>query len=167
MAGQNRKTRKQIDQRAEAERVVDHYLDFVFADSQAGDIALESRSILGTFSEHGELPRGSGFAGFCKLGGKVDRMRRIEVTPAMLAACSMISHIRDYDHLSAVCVDRMYRGHTKAIATDPLNGKVVEITYRAAHCADMLRISEEAYRKRVSRAYQDLEAALFPDQKAA
>jgi len=160
MAEQNRKTTEQRRLREQAEAVVEAFLDFVFADSDADDIARESRHILGTYSEHGTLPKGSGFSGFCKLGGKVDQMRRNEVTQEMLWAQRQMQKIDDDDQVNAVCVDRMYRGRTRAVAVDPLNGKTVEFTYRTIDCANKLDLSEDVYRKRVSRGYQSLEIVL-------
>jgi len=167
MAEQNRKTPDQKLWRLKAEEVVDVFLDFVFADSDADDIARESRHILATYSEHGTLPKGSGFAGFCTLGAKVDRMRHREVTQKMLWAQKQMQKIGDDDQLNAICVDRMYRGKTRVVALDPLNGKTVEFNYRAVDCANKLGLSEDAYRKRVSRGYQALEVALQSIKLAA
>lgn len=166
MAEQNRKTQAEKQLRAKAEAVVDRFLDYVFADSDAQDIANEGRHILGTYSDHGSLPKGSGFAGFCKLAGKVDRMRRREITSPMVQAKEAMTALDD-DQVNALCVDRMYRGKTRAKAVDPLNGKSVEITYFTKDCARMLDLSEDAYRKRVSRGYQALEIALQSDSLAA
>ncbi|HIO30741.1 hypothetical protein [Marinobacter salarius] len=167
MAEQNRKTTEQKLWRMEAERVVSLYLDYVFADSDADDIARESRHILGTYSEHGSLPKGSGFAGFCKLGGKIDRMRYRDVTRPMIQAKEAMEKVGDDDQINALCVDRMYRDRTRAVATDPLNGKTREITYRTKDCARKLNISEDVYRKRVSRGYQALESVLQSRKQAA
>jgi len=167
MAEQNRKTVGQKAWRIEAESVVDAFLDYVFASSDADDIARESRHILGTYSEHGSLPQGSGFAGFCTLGSKVDRMRRRDVSSKMMEANRKVGQIKDGDQINAICVDRMYRDRTRAVATDPLNGKTVELTYRTKDCARKLGISEDVYRKRVSRGYQKLEIVLQPDSQAA
>lgn len=167
MAEQNRKTTEQKLWRMKAEEVVDAFLDYVFANSDAEDIANEGRHILGTYSEHGSLPQGSGFAGFCKLANKVHRMRYREVTPVMIRAKEHVDKIEDEGQINAICVDRMYRDRTRAKATDPLNGKTIEITYRTADCARMLDISEDVYRKRVSRGYQKLETVLQPDKLAA
>jgi len=167
MAEQNRKTNEQKLWRIEAERVVDVFLDYVFAESDERDIARESRHILGTYSDHGSLPQGSGFSGFCNLGSKCDRMRWREVTSAMLSAQRKIEQIKDGDLINAVCIDKMYRGRTRAVATDPLNGKAVEFTFRAYDCAYKLGITEDAYRKRVSRGYQRLEEIIHPEKKAA
>ena len=167
MAEQNRKTNEQKLWRIEAERVVDSFLDYVFAESDERDIARESRHILGTYSDHGSLPQGSGFSGFCNLGSKCDRMRWREVTSAMLTAKDKMDQIDDGDQVDALCIERMYRGKTRAVATDPLNGKTVEFTYRTFDCAKKLEISEDVYRKRVSRGYQSLEAILQARKQAA
>ena len=167
MAEQNRKTPEQKVLRFEAQKVVDTFLDYVFAESDERDIANESRHILGTYSEHGSLPQGSGFSGFCNLGAKVDRMRWREVTGIMLVAKDIMARIEDDDLINAICVDRMFRGKTRAIATDPLNGKTVEFTYQTADCAKKLDASEDVYRKRVSRGYLRLEEVIQPKTKAA
>jgi len=167
MAQQNIKTDEQKAWRIEAERVVDAFLDYVFAESDQQDIARESRHILGTYSDHGSLPQGSGFSGFCNLSSKCDRMRRREVTSAMLTAKDKMDKIDDGDQVNALCIDRMYRGKTRAVATDPLNGKTVEFTYRTIDCAKKLEVSEDVYRKRVSRGYQSLEAILQARKQAA
>ncbi len=167
MAEQNCKTTEQKLWRMKAEEVVDHFLDYVFASSDADDIAHEARHILGTYSEHGTLPKGSGFAGFCKLANKVHRMRYREVTAVMIRAKERVDQIQDDDQINAICIDRMYRDRTRAKAIDPLNGKAVEITYKTRDCARMLGVTEDVYRKRVSRGYQRLEAVLQPDKKAA
>ncbi|MGO1500822.1 MAG: hypothetical protein ACTHWH_06015 [Marinobacter sp.] len=167
MAEQNRKTSEQKLWRLAAEKVVDAFLDYVLADSDADDIARETRHILGTYSDHGSLPKGSGVSGVCKLASMVDRMRFREVTHHMLLAKRRIERIKDADQIAAICVDRMYRDKTRAIAVDPLNGKTVEITYRTRDCALMLAVSEDVYRKRVSRGYQKLESVLQPDTQIA
>lgn len=167
MAEQNRKTDEQRRQRQRAEQVMDDYLDFVFAESDIRDIAREARHILGTYADHGELPQGSGFAGFCKLAGAVDRMRRISVTNAMIRAYAAVIRLRDSDTINAMCIDRLYRGRTRSVSIDPLNGVSVDVTYRTRDCANMLRLSEDAYRQRVSRGYRALESILAHGQKAA
>ena len=167
MAKQNRKTTEQKLLRMKAEEVVDNFLDYVFASSDADDIAHEARHILGTYSEHGSLPQSSRFVGFCKLANKVHRMRYWEVTAVMIRAKEHVDKVNDNDQINAICIDRMYRDRTRAKVIDPLNGKATEITYKTRDCARMLGVTEDVYRKRVSRGYQSLEAVLQPDKKAA
>lgn len=159
MAEQNRKTAEERERRESAMKVVDSYIDYLLAEKDAGDIASEGRHILGIYQEHGGLPKSSGFSGFCKLADKVDRMRYTKLTSEMISAKEVVGRLA-IDLVSALCVDRVYRDKTKAVATDPLNEKSVEITYKTLDCARMLRISESAYRKRVSRGYQELEIIL-------
>lgn len=165
MAEQNRKTTEQRLWRIEAEKVVDAFLDYLFADSDHESIILEGRSLLGIYSEHGEIPRGSGFTGFCKMAGKVDRMRLKNVTERMLWARRQIIHLED-NYIGALCVDRCYRGRTKA-STDPFTQERVETVWDDRRCASLLRISPEAMRKRISRGYQMLEAVLQSNNKVA
>ena len=165
MAEQNRKTTEQILWRKKAEEVVDAFLDYLFADSDHESITREGRSLLGIYSEHGEIPRGSGFTGFCKLAGKVDRMRLKHVTERMLWARRQIIHLDD-DYIGALCVDRCYRGRTK-VATDPFTQERIEIVWDDRRCASLLQISPEAMRKRISRGYQALESVLQSHKQVA
>ncbi len=166
MADQNRKTPQEIRLRERAMEIVESYLDFLFAVKDVTDIASEGRCLLGIYSEHGEIPRGSGFSGFCRLAGTVDRIRNREITSRMIEAEKILSGLESGQR-TAVCIDRHFRGKTKVIATDPLNGKHVEITFRAIDCAEMLGIDEPAYRKRVSRGYQVIESALQSNKQVA
>lgn len=167
MAEQNEKTRMEKLRRLKARELVDLYLDYVFADTDRDSIAREGRSILGTYSEHGELPQTSGFAGFCKLAGKIDRMRVRQVTESMVRAFDLVRQVSD-DNLTALCVDRCYRGRTKAEAIDPFHArKPIYIIWDDRRCADYLGISKEALRKRISRGYQELEEVVWPELKAA
>lgn len=168
MAKQNRKTYQEKQIREDARQVVEAFLDYLFAGKDAEDIAMEARHILGTYSEHGSLPHGSGFSGFCKLAAKVDRIRWVDVTHNMLEAKRTMDSINDDSgQVDALCVECMYRGKTRAKAVDPLNGKSVMITYRTRDCAGMLGISEDVYRKRVSRGFQRLESAMQDQAEAA
>jgi len=168
MAEQNRKTAQQQELREQAQKVVEDFLDYLFAGKDTEDIAMEARHILGTYADHGSLPHGSGFSGFCKLAGKVDRIRWCEVTHQMREAKRLMDSINDDSGLvDALCIERMYRGKTRAKAVDPLNGKAVMITYRTRDCANMLGISQDVYRKRVSRGFQRLEAVMQDQARAA
>jgi len=168
MAEQNRKTAQQQELREQAQKVVEDFLDYLFANKEAEDIAMEARHILGTYSEHGGLPQGSGFSGFCKLAAKIDQIRRYDVTPEMQEAKRLMDSINDKSgQVDALCIECMYRGKTRAKAVDPLNGKAVEITYHTSDCAGMLGVSEDVYRKRVSRGFQRLELAMAREAQAA
>jgi hypothetical protein len=71
------------------------------------------------------------------------------------------------EYRDAVCVDKLLRGKTRTVAIDPLNEKRIEITYTTGWCADYLRVSQDTYRKRVSRAYQQIENVLQPISQVA
>lgn len=167
MAEQNEKTKLEKLRRLKAGEIVDLYLDYILADTDQASIAREGRSILGTYSEHGELPQGSGFAGFCKLAGKIDRMRVRHVTDRMIWAFEKVRYVSD-DNLTALCVDRCYRGRAKAEAIDPFQpGKPVYLVWDDRRCAEHLGISQEALRKRISRGYQEIEVIVWPQPEAA
>jgi hypothetical protein len=167
MAEQNRKDGSQKALRFRAGEIIDLHIDYLLIDSDQVRIAYEGRCILGTYSEHGELPQGSGFAGFCKLAGKVDRMRVRRTTAQMVIAHEMVSRLDD-DYATALCVDRCYRGRTKSVAIDPFqSASPVYILWDDAQCAGHLGITVECMRKRISRGYQMLEAIIQPQQKAA
>ena len=168
MAEQNQKTRQEQALRSEARQVVNDFLDYLFASKDVEDIAMEARHILGTYSEHGQLPQGSGFSGFCKLASKIDKIRAFDVTPEMRRAKEIIESINDDSgQVDALCVEIMYRNKTRTVAIDPLNGKSVEFTYRVRDCAELLRVNEDVYRKRVSRGFQRLESVLCQRAQAA
>ena len=166
MAEQNRKTNAEKALREEAQQVVEDYIDYqIFMDYQ-DDLAHESRHILGTYSEHGSLPKGSGFSGFCTLANRVDRIRRQELTSAMIEASRIMKHLSK-DLQIAVSIDRSMRGKIRAIATDPMNEKTKEIICTTGWCADQIHVTEATYRKRVSKAYQQIEIVLLSYSKAA
>ena len=168
MAEQNRKTGQEKQIRKDAIQVVEAFLDYLFASKDAEDIAMEARHILGTYLDHGSLPHSSGFSGFCKLAAKVDRIRSVEVTSQMREAKRLMDLLNDESgQVDALCIECMYRGKTRTKAVDPLNGKAVIITYRTRDCANMLSVSEDVYRKRVSRGFQRLEAAIQDQAQAA
>lgn len=166
MAEQNRKTAEQRELRVKAEAVVDNFIDYLLAIRRIDDIAHEGRHILGIYQSHGEIPRGSGFSGFCTLAAKVDRIRFQEVTSRMVEADSIVGQLAE-DHQEAVCLDKLLRGKTRIVAIDPLNEKRLEITYTTAYCAELLGLSQDTYRKRVSRAYQQIENVLQPVSQVA
>ena len=166
MAEQNRKTTEQKLWRRKAEQTVEQYLDWLFCDQDGQSIAKEGRSMMGIWADfHGDIPKSSGFSGFCTLAAKVDRMRFRHATDWMLAAREAMMQLEP-QHIDALCVDRFYRNKTK-VATDPFNEKRVEIYYGDQECAWMLRISPETLRKRISRGYRALEKILQADKKAA
>jgi hypothetical protein len=166
MAEQNRKTSSEKYLRQKAREVVENYIDYViFLDFQ-DDIANEGKHILGTYAEHGSLPKGSGFSGFCTLGSRVDQIRRQHLTSAMIDASQVIKRLTP-ELRGAICMDVGLRGKVRAVATDPFNEKTVAITCSVAWCAGQIGISEAAYRKRVSNAYKQIEVELQPEKLAA
>ena len=166
MAEQNRKTAEQKELRKQAEEWVESYIDFLIVTGLQDDIANEGRHILGIYQEHGEIPKSSGFSGFCTLAGRVNRMRHRELTSRMIEAMRVMSKLAP-EYVEAVCVDKGMRGKTHSIAVDPLNEKSIEITCTIAWCAEKLGVSEVTYRKRVSRGYQQIESVLQSDKLAA
>ncbi|MBL3825150.1 MULTISPECIES: hypothetical protein [unclassified Marinobacter] len=165
MADQNRKTTEQKLWRRKAEQTVEQYLDYLFCDADGQSIAREGRTLLGIYSEHGSIPRGSGFSGFCTLAARVDRMRIRHATDWMLAARDAVVQLES-QYIDALCIDRFYRNKTK-VATDPFTEKRVEIYYGDQECAWFLRISKDTLRKRISRGYQMLEEVLQSNKQAA
>lgn len=166
MAEQNRKTSAEKALREQAQQVVEDYIDYQILMDFQDDLSQESRHILGTYSEHGSLPKGSGFSGFCTLANRVDRIRRQELSSAMIEASRIMDRLSDGLRL-AVCIDKGLRGKTRTIAQDPLNEKYVEITHSFAWCAESIGISADAYRKRVSDAYKQIESVLQSYSQAA
>lgn len=166
MAEQNRKTNEEKALRERAGKIAEDYIDFLIVTGLQDDIANEGRHILGIYQEHGELPKSSGFSGFCTLAGRVDRMRHRELTSWMIEADRVMAKVTP-EYVEAVCVDKGMRGKTHSIATDPLNEKSIEITCTIAWCAEKLGVSEATYRKRVSRGYQQIERVLQSNKLAA
>ena len=100
--------------RQQAMACVEMYIDVGLSDN--ADIARESRSVIGALVDfRGEIPRSSGFSGFCKLAGKIDRMKRFSDTHLM--ACYLLRSLSDRQHDAVVC-NQTYRGRTK-VAIDP------------------------------------------------
>jgi hypothetical protein len=153
--------------RQQAELVVDLFID-VLCNGNA-EIARESRSVIGALVDfRGEIPRSSGFAGFCKLAAKIDRMKRI--TPLEMMACYVVNRLSDRQVEALVC-DRAYRGRTK-VATDPFHpDKPLEVAlWDDVRCAQSLRCTVATFRQRIYDGYGKLESVLGehqPMKKAA
>lgn len=149
--------------RKQAEVVVDMFLNVLL--SSSGDVAWESKSVIGALVDFkGQIPKSSGFSGFCKLAGKVDRMR--DWDGAHLAACMLMRSLSDRQR-EALAYDRFYRGRTK-VAVDPFTPeKRVEIRWDDRRCADNLRCSVTAFQKRVFEGYRSLEALISSSKLAA
>ena len=149
--------------RQQAEAIVDLFLDVLL--SSDDDIAKESRSVIGALVDFkGQIPKSSGFSGFCKLAGKVDRMARWSDTHMM--ACMVMRNLSDRQR-EALAYDRFYRGRTK-VATDPFFlEQRVEIHWDDNACAESLGCSVNAFQKRVFEGYCSVEAMLTKSAKAA
>jgi hypothetical protein len=166
MAEQNRKTNAEKALREEAQQIVDDFIDYQIVVDLQDDIANEGRHILGTYADHGSLPKGSGFSGFCTLASRVDRIRRQELTGRMIEASKVMGRLSK-DLQLAACIDKGLRGKTRTVAQDPLNEKYVEITFSIPWCAGVIGVDPATYRKRVSRAYQQIERVLQSYSQAA
>lgn len=142
--------------RKQAEAIVDMALD-VMLDSD-NDIAWQGGSVIGALVDFkGEIPRSSGFSGFCKLADKIDRFKRWR-QPHLLA-CMIMRNLSDLQR-EAVAYDRFYRGRVK-MAIDPFTpDKRVEIYWDDRRCADNLRCSVAAFQDRVHKGYKTIEAMM-------
>ncbi|BES72181.1 hypothetical protein RE428_31990 [Marinobacter nanhaiticus D15-8W] len=161
MAEQNRKTDVQREWRRKAQQEVEIYLDYLFADADQQSIIGESRSVMGIAADFwGQIPKGSGFSGFCTLGHKVDRMHRREVSPRQQLAAERLRQLSEKQR-GALCVERCFRGKTKVVARDPFVPESgVEITYHDGDCAEMLDCTVQVFRQRVSDGYARLEQVM-------
>ena len=142
--------------RQQAVMIVDLFLDVLL--SSDDDIAKESRSVIGALVDFkGQIPKSSGFSGFCKLAGKVDRMHRW--SDAHLMACMVVRNLSDRQR-DALAFDRFYRNRTK-VAVDPFTPeKRIEIHWDDRRCADYLKCTVEAFQKRVYEGYRNIEAMM-------
>ena len=151
-----KKTDDEKAARMEAEKVVDRFLDVFLSGDD--DIARESRSIIGALVDFkGEVPRSSGFSGFCKLASKVDRMKRWG--SQHLLACMIMRSLSDRQR-EALVVDRAIRGRLKA-AVYPFNPKeIISEKWTDERCASEIGCSVTAFNTRVSDGYGKIEADL-------
>ncbi len=166
MAEQNRKTAEQKLWRKDAERLVEQYLDYVFCDADGESIAREGRSMMGLYLDfHGDIPKGSGFSGFCTLAAKVDRMRIRHATDWMIRARDIVTQL-DGDLINALCVERLYRNRPRA-AFDPISEQRYEVCWGDVECAQYLGIAPGTFRNRISQGYQALEVLIKESKKVA
>lgn len=142
--------------REQAELLVDRYLDWLF--SLTEDAGWHGGSILGRWLDfQGDIPQGSGFMGFDRYEKE---LRYLTHTGHRTAEAVGIVDSLPQDQRRAVLSDRAYRGRTK-VAIDPfVPEKPVEILWTTARVAGHLGISEDAYRKQVSRGYLAIERSL-------
>jgi hypothetical protein len=148
--------------------VVDLFLDVLL--SNQGEIPMESRCVIGALVDFkGQIPKSSGFRGFCTLAAKVDRMR--DWSDIHLLACMIVRNLSDRQREAVVC-DRAYRGRTK-VAIDPfMPDKPVEVKlWDDKECARELGCTVPALRQRIVDGYSSIEQALrahqSQDRKAA
>lgn len=168
MAEQNRKTDEEKALRYKAHKIVDLFLDYLMVTDMIREVAWEGRNIMEmAMTFQGQPPKGSGFSGFCKLGGKVDRINRHHLTGAMKDAATLMALLSDLQ-VQALCVDRALRGHEKFLAQDPFNPeKPVTKFWDDKECAHYMGCSVEAMRRRITDGYQKLESFMTGQKKAA
>ncbi len=158
MAAQNRKSSDERAWRQKAKDAVDHYLEVIYAEVRNRDIAWESRSVIGMAADfHGEIPKGSGFSGFCKLGAKVDRMAHDVRTQDHHSAVDWMKSL-PVMLCEALVYDRALRGRERVLAIDPLQpGNPITKVWTDEICAADLDCSRDTFRRRVSDGYFELE----------
>jgi len=148
--------------RQQAMMCVELYIDVALSGND--EVARESRSIIGALVDfRGEIPRSSGFAGFCKLAGKVDRMKRF--SDAHLMACYLLRSLTDRQHDAVVC-NQTYRGRTK-VAIDPfVPERRIEMLWDDKRCADTLGCAVATFRQRIVDGYTRMEGWLSESQES-
>lgn len=146
-----------------AERTVDLFLEVLFSSDQ--DAGWQGDSVIGKLVDFkGDLPMSSGFSGFSKVWEKSKLLG--DWSDAHMAACLMVRNLSDRKR-EAVAIDRSYRNRVK-VAIDPfVPEERVEILWDDQRCADLLRCTINAFRKRVADGYQDLEDQLRAEIKKA
>jgi len=148
--------------RQQAMACVEMYIDVGLSDN--ADIARESRSVIGALVDfRGEIPRSSGFSGFCKLAGKIDRMKRFSDTHLM--ACYLLRSLSGRQHDAVVC-NQTYRGRTK-VAIDPfVPERRIEMLWDDKRCADTLDCTVGTFRQRIVDGYTRMEGWLSESQES-
>ncbi|ARM83973.1 hypothetical protein [Marinobacter salarius] len=161
MAEQNRKSNDEKRWRNQAKETVDLYIEAIYAEVRHRDMAYESRSVIGMSVDFlGEIPKGSGFSGFCKLGAKIDRMARDTVTCEHRNAVAWLNRLPEIFR-DAMVYDRALRGREKIVAVDPLRPRdPVTKLWTDKLCAEDLHCSESAFKKRISDGYFELERVM-------
>lgn len=168
MAEQNRKTREQIQNRDKAKLLVSQFLDYLSKTDIARDMAWEGRSVIGMAADFlGQIPKGSGFSGFCKLAGKCDKIERLHITEDENSAATVMALLTD-SQVEALCVDVALRGRERVFAVDPFNPEQPVTHYwDDRRCADYLKCEVKTFQNRVSDSYKRLEQILGLRQKIA
>ena len=147
--------------RQQAMMCVEMYIDVALSGND--DIARESRSVIGALVDfRGEIPRSSGFSGFCKLAGKIDRMKRF--SDSHLMACYLLRSLSDRQHDAVVC-NQTYRGRTK-VAIDPfVPERRIETLWDDELCASALGCTVQTFRQRIVDGYARMEGWLSESQE--
>jgi len=162
MAEQNRRTVQQIRAREAAQREVDRYIAYVNREDTIDQISRESRSIMGAWADfEGRPPSGSGFSEVCRLGDKVDKMKRQKMPEEFTLAFERLRAMAEKSprRVTAICVDRAYRNRIK-VAIDPFTEQRLEIHWNDSACAELLNCTVKAFQRRVSKGYSQLECIL-------
>ena len=157
----NDQKKKKLILRQQAMMCVEMYIDVVLSGND--EIARESHSIIGALVDfRGEIPRSSGFSGFCKLAGKIDRMKRFSDTHLM--TCYLLRSLTCRQHDALVC-NQTYRGRTK-VAIDPFVPESrIEILWDDKRCADTLDCTVGTFRQRIVDGYTRMERWLSESQE--
>ena len=148
--------------RQQAMACVEMYIDVGLSGN--AEIARESRSVIGALVDfRGEIPRSSGFSGFCKLAEKIDRMTKFG--DAHLMACYLLRSLSDRQHDAVVC-NQAYRGRIK-VAIDPfVPERRIEILWDDKRCADNLGCTIQTFRQRIVDGYTRMEGWLAESQES-
>ncbi|MCG8517522.1 MAG: hypothetical protein MI794_05975 [Pseudomonadales bacterium] len=151
-----RNSESQRIERQMAGQVIDLFLEVVCStDSDAGWRGLSLSGKVADFQ--GEVPRSSGFSGFSKVWEQCRLLNQWSDTHRM--ACVVVGRLSEKQR-EALCIDRSYRGRTK-VAVDPFNPEQrVEIFWCDKKCAELLKCSVSAFRRRVHDGYRSLESCL-------
>lgn len=150
------RVKKSADQKATrqaAEQVVDLFLELIMSSDE--DAGWRGGSVLGMIVDfQGDLPRSS-------VKKNVDRVWQQcsllnDWTASHKSAYTVMQRLTDKQR-EALCMDRAYRGRTR-VAIDPFNPEQpVELYWDDDQCANVLGCSKNAFKCRISKAYERLE----------
>lgn len=151
-----------------AQELISRFLSYCYKADLIDDISKEGRNQLGMAVEFGgEMPSSSGFSGFCRLAGKVDRINREAITEDEYGAATIMALIGEKQR-QALCVDRALRNHTTVIGIDPFHEDRVATKYwDDGECAHYLSCSIKQFQRRVTDGYKRLEEILEGAQRKA
>lgn len=148
--------------RQKAEKIVDIYLSWAMStDTDAG---WHGGSIIGRLVDFkGDLPAPSGFYAVDRMEKEIRYLRNQHAELAF--AKQAISKLDD-NYKAAVFSDRYYRNRVK-VAIDPFHpDKRVEFKWTDERIAAVLKISERAYRDRITEGYRKIAEYCGYDQAA-